>query len=327
MSERNLEQVPNAFGFDANTEGLEVASRLKEYITGKTSAIVLITGVAQGSLGGEAAISIASASPSLLILSARAEDRVEPIASKIASAYPSVDVRFLPMDLGNLESVHSAAAKVESWTDVTIDVLINNAGVMAGPYRTTEDGFEMQFGVGHLGHFLFTNLLLKADKIRTGGRIVNVSSEGHMLGPVRFDDPGFEHGTQYNEWQGYGQAKTANMLFSLALAERLKDRKIYSFSLHPGVIMTNLGRHMSEQELEELVQSAGERFGDALKTLQQGVSTHLVAAFDPSIVDSNGGYLSDCKITFPVKDYATDPEGAKKLWTLSEEMVGQKFTV
>jgi NAD(P)-dependent dehydrogenase (short-subunit alcohol dehydrogenase family) len=95
------------------------------------------------------------------------------------------------MDLDSLASVRKAAAEVASWEDVAIDVLINNAAVMAAPYSTTKDGFESQFGVGHLGHFLFTCLLLKANKIKSGGRIVNVSSAGHRLGPVRFDDPGF----------------------------------------------------------------------------------------------------------------------------------------
>jgi NAD(P)-dependent dehydrogenase (short-subunit alcohol dehydrogenase family) len=95
------------------------------------------------------------------------------------------------MDLDSLASVRKAAAEVASWEDVAIDVLINNAAVMAAPYSTTKDGFESQFGVGHLGHFLFTCLLLKANKIKSGGRIVNVSSGGHRLGPVRFDDPGF----------------------------------------------------------------------------------------------------------------------------------------
>jgi NAD(P)-dependent dehydrogenase (short-subunit alcohol dehydrogenase family) len=95
------------------------------------------------------------------------------------------------MDLGSLKSIRKAAEEVQSWNDITIDVLINNAAVMACPYATTEDGFESQFGVGHLGHFLFTNLLLEGGKIRDGGRIVNVSSDGHRLGEVHFDDIGF----------------------------------------------------------------------------------------------------------------------------------------
>ena len=105
---------------------------------------------------------------------------------------------------------------------------------MAAAYSTTEDGFETQFGVGHLGHFLFTNLLLEGGKINSGGKIINVSSSGHKSGGVRFDDPGFSGGEKYEKWAAYGQAKTANMLFSVALAERLKSKNIKSYSLHPG---------------------------------------------------------------------------------------------
>jgi NAD(P)-dependent dehydrogenase (short-subunit alcohol dehydrogenase family) len=151
----------------------------------------LITGVADGGLGGEAAVTIASASPALLILSARATARAAPIAEKIASLYPAVKTRILAMDLGSLASVREAAKEVIGWSDVVIDVVINNAAVMACPYSTTIDGFESQFAIDHLGHFLFTNLLLKAEKIRDGGRIVNVSSNGYEFSGIRFDDPGF----------------------------------------------------------------------------------------------------------------------------------------
>ncbi|PSS07194.1 hypothetical protein M430DRAFT_23342 [Amorphotheca resinae ATCC 22711] len=315
--------ILNSNGFNQHTDGLEVASRFKDLIVGKT---VLITGAGEGGLGAEAAFSIASASPALLILHGRAEERVKPVVERITAAFPSVKTRIFLMDLDSLASVRKAAAEVASWEDVAIDVLINNAAVMAAPYSTTKDGFESQFGVGHLGHFLFTCLLLKANKIKSGGRIVNVSSGGHRLGPVRFDDPGFTNGTKYEKWAAYGQVKTANMLFSIALAERLKDRNILSFSLHPGGIHTNLLRHLSQEDLENLIKSLREREPDyEFKTLQQGVSTHLVAAFDPSIAKHNGAYLSDCQIAQPLRPDAGDPEEARKLWTLSEELVGEKF--
>lgn len=146
--------------------------------------------MAEGGLGAEAALSIATSSPALLILSARSTARAQPVADKIASANPSVSVKVLAMDLGSLASVGSAVQELESW-NIVVDVLINNAAVMAIPYSTTVDGFETQFGVGHLGHFLFTTLLLNGGKIRDGGRIVNVSSDGHRFSPI-LEDVGFE---------------------------------------------------------------------------------------------------------------------------------------
>lgn len=130
---------------------------------------------------------MASASPKLIALSARSKSRASPVADKIATAYPNVKVEILEMDLGSLSSVRHAAKML----DATLDVLICNAGIMTVPYGKTEDGFEKQFGVNHLGHFLFTNLLLKEGKIRNGGRVVIVTSDGHRLGDILWEDPGF----------------------------------------------------------------------------------------------------------------------------------------
>lgn len=126
----------------------------------------------------------------MLILSARSVARAQPVADKITSNHPSVSVKVLAMDLGSLASIRTAVKELESWS-IAIDVLINSAAVMASPYGTTIDGFETQFGVGHLGHFLLTTLLLNGGTIKNGGRIVNVSSDGHRLGPVRIQDIGF----------------------------------------------------------------------------------------------------------------------------------------
>lgn len=144
--------------------------------------------MADGGLGAEAALSIASASPGLLILSARSVSKLEPVKKSILSQYPDVSLHSLSMDLGSMDSIRKAVKEIQATGDVKIDVLINNAGIMAAPYSETADGLESQFGVGHIGHFLFTNLLLKAGEINDGGRIINITSDGHDLGEVRFDD-------------------------------------------------------------------------------------------------------------------------------------------
>lgn len=157
---------------------------------------VLITGVAEGGLGAEAAMSIASASPKLIVLSARSKPRALPVADQISKAYPEVKVEILEMDLGSLTSIRNGAHKLNA----TLDILICSAGIMAVPYGKTEDGFEKQFGINHLGHFLFTNLLLKEKKIKNGGRIVMVTSDGHRLSDVLWEDPGFQVKT-FKPWE------------------------------------------------------------------------------------------------------------------------------
>lgn len=312
--------------FGPKTTANEVAAHFKDQIAAKT---VLITGVAPGGLGAESAISLAASQPAVLILSARSTARAQPVADKISSAHPSVTVKILAMDLGSLASIRVAVKEFESW-NLVLDVLINNAAVMAAPYATTADGFEQQLGVGHLGHFLFTTLLVNKKKIKEGGRIVNVSSDGHRFSGIRFDDPFFENGAKYDEWQAYGQTKTANMLYSISLAQKLKPRNITSLSLHPGVISeTNLGRHLNDGVLAKLVEQDKQNNMPSFdyKSQQEGASTILVAAFDPALVSSNGAYLDHCQIGIPLKPFAADPVAAEKLFGLSEELVGESLVV
>jgi NAD(P)-dependent dehydrogenase (short-subunit alcohol dehydrogenase family) len=150
-------------------------------------------------------------------LTRRFGERNEESASIILAESPTASLRHLVLDLSSLAAVRVAAAEVNAYAE-SVDVLINNAGVMACPYGTTVDGFETQFGTNHLGTFLFTNLI--RPRLAPGARIVNVSSRGHKLGPVRFDDIDFQKGATYDKWEAYGQAKTANMLFSVGLAKR-----------------------------------------------------------------------------------------------------------
>ncbi|KAK6533702.1 hypothetical protein TWF694_002634 [Orbilia ellipsospora] len=310
--------------FEWGTTGDEVVKEFADIIKGKT---ILITGVASNTLGGETAVALSKAQPKLLLLHARSEDKIAPIAKEVQDA--GVPTKSVLMNLASLASVRKAAENLISEKDITIDVLINCAGIMATPYGKTEDGFEQQFGVNHLSHFLFTNLLVKGDKIPSGGRIVNVSSAGHRRSPIRWDDINFSDGETYEKYTSYGQSKTANILYSLTLADRLRSKNILCYSVHPGIIWTNLGRHLTTEELEGLIAAAKKTLKEQdaipeMKSLNQGVGTQIVAGFSPLIVEQNGGYLADCQIT-PANPHATSLDDANRLWGISEEMVGEKF--
>ncbi|KAK9388691.1 hypothetical protein V1515DRAFT_585456 [Lipomyces mesembrius] len=202
--------------------GDEVVEAFKEIVKGKT---IVITGPSQGGIGSETAAALAKTSPSLLILAGRTESNIAPVMARIAESSPDVKVKFIISP--------SAAAEINGMV-TTIDLLINNAAIMACQYSKTEDGIETQFGTNHIGHFLLTKLLM--DKILAAGagsRIVNVSSSA-IRGNIRYDDYNFQDGVAYDPWLGYGQAKISNLVFSRALARKLKSKRIFSFSLHPG---------------------------------------------------------------------------------------------
>lgn len=239
------------YGFETTAE--EIAEDCKSIIKDK---VILTTGVSPGSIGATFVQVIAKHSPKLLILAGRNTTKCEETANSIKSENPSTPTRVLELDLASLAQVRKAAAEVNSYAE-PIDVLCNNAGVMAAPYTTTPDGLESQFAINHVGHFFFTNLIMsKLLAAPNGARVVHVSSDGHRLGPVRFDDYGWDNGKTYDRWRAYGQGKSANMLFALELAKRLggkgKGDGLVSISLHPGVVGSNLVRHMGEDVFKSL---------------------------------------------------------------------------
>ncbi|KAG2177061.1 hypothetical protein INT43_007717 [Umbelopsis isabellina] len=318
-----------ANNFGETTTADEAASFYANEIKGK---IVLITGCTWGGLGAEAARAIAKHDPKLLILAGRKQEALDDTVQKIKEESLEANLRTLIIDLASLESVKKAAAEVNQYSE-PIDVLINNSGIMATPYHTTIDGFEGQLGTNHLGPFVFTNLILPRILASGSRRIVNISSGFTCLSDVRFDDPFFKNGEAYNKWAAYGQSKTANVLFARELAKRYGSKGLVAFSLHPGVIQTNLARDVKPEEFQQPIYDAwGQEFDSSLvdyKNLGQGASTHIVAAFDPSIEKDSGSYLSSCKIANDspfLKPYAKNDEDAKKLWTLSEKLVGQTFS-
>ncbi|RFU34474.1 hypothetical protein B7463_g1846, partial [Scytalidium lignicola] len=317
------------FGFE--TEGNTVVSKFADQVKGRT---FLITGPSEGSIGAETALSLARASPKQLLLLGRNKTRIDPIIKAISEIDKNIAVKFFEVDLSSLESVRNAAQAILSDPTIpTINVIINNAGIMACPYEKSIDGIEMQFASNHLGHFLLDNLLLP--KVRASGphaRIVNISSWGHAFSQVNFDDINFNDGKDYIPLCGYGQSKTANVLHAVALKKRLAGSNIHAYALHPGSIVSGL-RKYATPEFAKAVSGHWEKLGKPMpvrKTMQQGCATQLRAALDPSLESRPEIYLQDCQLTSDPTDvypYCVDPEAAERLWQLSEKLIGQKFDI
>ena len=317
--------------FGATSTADEVLSGLD--LSGKT---VLITGGYSG-IGQETARAMA-AKGAHVILSGRDETKLADAAGAIAEE-TGATVDTLLCDLASLKNVRDAATEANERFD-KLDLLINNAGIMACPKDYTVDGFERQFGTNHLGHFLLTNLLVPLLEKGTDARVVTLSSRAHFRGGVNFDDPNYKTDRAYDIWERYGQSKSANALFALELDKRLAPKGIRAFSVHPGGIMTNLGRHLSDEDVEalrkrldDMAKLAGEGGGPGWKTIPQGASTTCWAATSQEVLSHGGAYCEDCHVAEEdneslvagVRSWAKDPEAAARLWEMSEEMVGEKF--
>ncbi|XXH06043.1 Arf guanine nucleotide exchange factor sbh1 [Hypoxylon texense] len=319
------------FGFSTTSE--ELTKAFADKIKGRT---FLVTGTSAGGLGANATIMLARESPAHILLVARNKAKVDPVLREIAAVNPNVKTTFVPCELSDFDSVRAAARQINEDASVPrIDVVLNNAGVMAlKEYTLDKQGYEMALSSNHLGHFLLTNLLMpKILAAAPGARVVNVTSMGHRLGPFRFDDYNFSGGAAYDGWSAYGQSKSANILFSVELSRRLASAGgVRSYAPHPGVIWgTGLGTHLSPDDYDQLDVVARRNTGlgferEAQKTLSQGTAPLLAAALDPAFDDRPGSYVTDCQIS-PAREYALDPENARKLWELSEKLVGQKFDV
>ena len=234
------------------------------------------------------------------------------------------------LDLGDLESVRAFADRFLD-SGRTVDLVIDNAGIMACPETRVGPGWEAQFATNHLGHFALVNRLWPA--IEPGGaRVVSVSSRAHHFSGMRWDDVHWRTG--YDKWQAYGQAKTANVLFAVHLDKLGADRGVRAFSLHPGGILTPLQRHLPKAEMVERgwIDEQGNVLNPSgFKSPEQGAATQVWAATSPQLAGMGGVYLEDCDIAEPAVDgdessgvraWATDPEEAERLWTLSAELTG-----
>ncbi|OIW34852.1 NAD(P)-binding protein [Coniochaeta ligniaria NRRL 30616] len=311
--------------FDLTSDVL--ASKLHDQIVGKT---VLITGVSPTGLGAHAAAVIAEHSPKLLILASRRLSAITPVIDSIVASV-SQPPRIVPLelDLASQSSVRKAAAELLKLTPV-VDVLINNAGVMMlQDYATTPEGVEMHLAINHVGHFLFTNLIMSALLGSPQPRVINITSAAYFGSPIRFDDLNLRYGKDYEPFVAYAQSKTANLLFSLGLVRKLGAKGLLSFGVDPGgVAGTGINRAipMSDQI------KRGWRLEDGSpnpaipwKTPAQSVASYIMAAFDPDIKDHNGETIAAGIFDEGVAPHAKDPEDADKLWTVSEKLVGQEF--
>ncbi|KOB69972.1 Restnol dehydrogenase, partial [Operophtera brumata] len=207
-----------------------------------------------------------------------------------------------------------------------VNILVNNAGVMMCPLTRTEDEFEMQFGTNHLGHFLLSMLLLPRIKNSTPARIVTVSSRAHTKSIMHFDDFNFKN-TPYKAGDAYCQSKFANVLFSRELANKLKENNIEgitTYSLHPGVIKTELGRHMDQTLFRGARALIGFVIGPFMKSPELGAQTTIYCSVDEKCANETGLYYSDCVVTSPSQKSLSD-EYAKKLWSASCELVGLNY--
>lgn len=284
--------------------------------------VVLITGGTTG-LGKESARALGAAGATVII-TARSEEKGQVAVAQLSELVPQGDFSFEVMELSSLESVRSFTDRFLATHD-RLDVLLANAGIMAVPYGKTNDGFELQFGTNHLGHFVLVNRLLPLLKASAPSRIVNLSSAGHFASDILWDDPNFDS-TDYSKMEAYGQSKTANILFTVELERRYGDIGVHSWAVHPGMVMTDLARSFTKDDFGDLA-SRAKKSGMKMPTLVNvdvGASTQVWACSRAEALENPGAYLADRAVAQP-SDYANDPEAAKRLWELSEQLVGESF--
>lgn len=293
-------------------------------VPAQTGRIALVTGANTG-LGFETAQALASKGAHV-ILACRNPQKAKQAIQDIRKAVPEAQLEFLQLDLGNLGQIREAAEQFKR-QHTQLDLLINNAGVMMPPYQKTTDGFELQLGTNHLGHFLLTGLLLPILNDTPDARIVTVSSLAHRSGEINFTD--LQSEKAYSKMKAYAQSKLANLLFTYELKRRMEAQGISTLSLaaHPGISMTDLGRHMPKF-LQAISPVLGAMFAQSPKA---GAEPTLYAALGEDV--ENGDYFGPgsrreyrgraAKVSSTRRSH--DEKLARRLWKVSEELTGFSY--
>ncbi len=297
---------------DSVLSGVDLTGKIC-VITGATSGLGLMTAQGLASVGAT------------VVLAGRDPERVRSAARAIATETAAAAIETVELELDSLASVRSAAVEI-SGRFPRVDVLINNAGVMFTPYQRTTDGFELQLGVNHLGHFELTRRLMPLLLNAGSARVINLSSDGHKIFDIDLDDPNWERGP-YDKFKAYGAAKTANVLFTVALDARFRASGIRSFAVHPGTVATSLSRYMSKGDMKAMM-GLGSADRDRAAApprldiipVEQGAATSVWGAVCDELAGLGGLYLADCAVSANVAPYAIDPQRAEQLWTISERL-------
>ena len=314
-------------GLSPFTDAAEIAE--DHDLTGRTA---IVTGGATG-IGIETARALAAAGAEVTI-AVRNREAGEKAAAQINADIGAERARVGMIDLSSLASV---AAFVSGWGDAPLNMLINNAGVMACPQTYTVDDLEMQIGTNHFGHFLLgvglARALMNGAEEGRAARLVSLSSIGHRRSGINWDDPHYRT-RPYDKWESYGQSKTANSLFAVGFHRRFADLGITANAVMPGGIMTPLQRHLPREEMIAMGWMNDEGvIAQGFKTPAQGASTSVWAAIGDELEGVGGLYLENLSQALPwgeepnagVMAHALDPEGAERLWALSEDTTGVKL--
>lgn len=320
MSARVQQKIDS--GFEAKSEpsqileGIDLAGKVA-VVTGGYSGIGLETTRALAGAGVKVYVPVRDPQ--------KAEANLADIEGEVIS---------LQMDLGDLDSVRSFGAEVAG-RESSLDLLINNAGIMACPETRIGDGWESQFAVNHIGHFVLTKALLPNLLNAEAPRVICLSSVAHRRSDILWDDIHFKS-TPYEKWTAYAQAKTANALFALGLDLKYSDQGLRAFSVHPGGILTPLQRHLPNEEMQALGWTdadgnLSEQVAAMFKSPTQGCTTTLWAATSPALADTGGLYCEDCDVSdlatedsprfFGVESWATNEDSALRLWDITEQML------
>lgn len=319
-------QAPLKSGFGPATTAAEVIRG--HDLSGR---IAIVTGGYAG-IGLETVRALTTAGATVII-PARDMGRAKQVLEHIPNARPE------SLDLMDAASIDAFANRFLA-SRQALHILVNNAGIMANPLTRDCRGYESQFSTNHLGHFQLTARLWPALRQAQGARVVAVSSRGHRIAGVNFEDPSFDR-RAYDPWIAYGQSKTANVLFALNLDTLGQADGVRAFSLHPGGILTNLSKHMTREQIraQGAIDDKGRPIIDparGIKSVEQGAATSVWCAASPQLEGMGGVYCEDCDIADVVSDEHQEPRGvhpwavnrdlADRLWSLSERLTGVRLT-